>query len=517
MKTNIVLLSVTLILMLFSCAKDDSNYNYTDNESISIEGVEDIYTLISQKDRLKISPKVSSNKESDFEFRWGIYETSVQGRPEPLDTIARTKDLDYFITENAKTWILVLMVKNKKTGFTQYKNITLNINTAFTRGWYVLKDDGTMSDLDLFLTPSSPKAEDKLENIYSVVNGKKIDGKGTFLSFYSSYKSTITGSLGNTRTLMVSTDKDIQSISINSLRKIRDKNDIFLGGPREIGAPAFVFMGPFYANFIMNKGHLHHIYAMSANSGQFGNTIRIDASDSPYELAPTFCSSTVADPILFDNTSSSFVTLPNGSGSMLVNFSENAPTIPLKNINKRALYIGYKEQTYLPAPVYSFQVGAYGVFQSKTNPAQKSIIRLDQLNQQIRASEEVLESSKKLYNATLYATLHGEENMLFFVNNNQVWNYNLSNGFEQLQFTPAAGEEITFIRHINYTNTSDTGYPFNLFIIGVKSAGGYKIYMFNKSSGSLNTSPYQVLTGNGIPRAIFYISPNVNESTFNNN
>lgn len=516
MKTNIFLFSVAMIVLLFSCAKDDSNYTYSDGEYINIEGIQNTYTLISQKDRLQLSPVVSSNKDGDFEYRWGIYETNVQGRVEPLDTIARTKDLDYFITEDAKAWVLVFMVKNKKTGFTQYKNTTLNVNTEFTRGWYVLKDDGNMSDLDLFLIPTSPKSQERIDNIYSTVNGHKIEGKGTFLSFFTAYKSTITGALGNTRALMVSTEKDIQSISINSLKTIRDKNDIFLGGPKDVGSPSFVFIGS-SANYVMNKGQLHHIYAMSANNGQFGDRLRIDAKDSPYQLAPSFCVSTYADPIMFDNTSSSFVTLANGSGSMLVNFAEDAPTSPLTNTDKKALFIGFKEAVYLPAPIYAYQINGYGIFQGKTDPSLKTIVYLQQNKQKMKASEQVIESSKKLYNATQYALLNGDENMLFFVNNNQVWNYNLSNAFEQLQFTPPAGEEITFIRHLKYTTAADTGYPFNLFVVGVKSGAGYKVYMFTKSSGNLDTTPYQVLEGNGAARAIFYISPNVSEGTFPNN
>lgn len=103
----------------------------------------------------------------------GIYETNVQGRIEPLDTIGRTKDLNYYVREDAKDWVLVFMVRNKKTGYTQYKNSTLTVNTQFTRGWYVLKDDGTQSDLDLFLTPASAKAEEKVEDVFSLVNGKR--------------------------------------------------------------------------------------------------------------------------------------------------------------------------------------------------------------------------------------------------------------------------------------------------------------------------------------------------------
>ncbi|MNT56017.1 hypothetical protein D3C72_1932950 [compost metagenome] len=151
-KINIYILLLGCLSIL-ACSKDKSNYDYSEAEHIEIEGIEAKYAVISLKDTLKISPTAKSNKDGELEYRWGFYETNVQGRSEPLDTIARSQNLRYFITEDAKDWIAVCIVKNKKTGYSQYKTATVTVSTQFTRGWYVLKDDGNNSDLDLYLTP----------------------------------------------------------------------------------------------------------------------------------------------------------------------------------------------------------------------------------------------------------------------------------------------------------------------------------------------------------------------------
>lgn len=517
MKTTIFLLHIIGGLLLFSCAKDKSNYDYTDGELITIEGIRDSYSLISQKDTLKLTPTARSNKEGEFEYRWGIYETNVQGRIEPLDTIGRTKDLNYYVREDAKDWVLVFMVRNKKTGYTQYKNSTLTVNTQFTRGWYVLKDDGTQSDLDLFLTPASAKAEEKVEDVFSLVNGKKIDGKATSLSFFSAYKSTVTGTLGNTRAIMISTEQDIQAINLNTLKTIRNKEDIFLGGAQDVGPASAVFIAS-TANHVLNKGQLYNINAFSPNSGQFGNRIMIDANNSTYELSKFFCTSTNADPILFDNISSSFVTQANGSGSILTNFSTpaNAP-VPVKNNNKTALYMGYKNSVYLPSPSSYYLVKGYGVFQDKTNPSLKTISYLEQDKLVLKITNDTITSSRQIFNAIHYSLLTEDENLLYFANRNQqIYSYNLSNKFEQLQYALPAGEEVTFIRHLKYTNSADVAFNFNFVIIGSKIGSNYKIRMFKKNSGNLESTPFQTLEGKGSPKNILYISPRVAENTYPN-
>lgn len=79
MKTTIFLLHIIGGLLLFSCAKDKSNYDYTDGELITIEGIRDSYSLISQKDTLKLTPTARSNKEGEFEYRWGFMKRMFRG------------------------------------------------------------------------------------------------------------------------------------------------------------------------------------------------------------------------------------------------------------------------------------------------------------------------------------------------------------------------------------------------------------------------------------------------------
>lgn len=518
MKKLYYYLAFLLVFLTFSCAKDKGNYDYNTGEQIEISGIEPLYNAISQKDTLKISPIAKSNKEGELEYRWGIYETNVQGRAEPLDTIARTQSLNYFVDNEAKSWVLVFIVKNKKTGFTKFQTSSLAVSTLFTRGWYVLKDDGLNSDLDLFITPKNNIVDGVLENVYSGANGKKLEGTGVFLSFATNYKSNILNPslFSNTRTLLVSTSKDLQTIGVNTMKYIRDKESIFLGGNKPVAGSVALFNGS-SATYAFNEGQLYNIYAMSSNAGQFGNKVMIDGTNSPYRLSKYMLSSSYGDPILFDDMSSSFVTLGNGSGSTLTTYSNaTGNSFNTSNNNQKMLFMGIKAAPYLPAPDYYFKTIGYTILQDKTDPSLKSLCLLEKNKFVLNVLAEEIDPGSKLYNADLHTLIYEDENLMYFVNNNQVYSRNLSNGFEQLQFTLPGAEQAVFIKHIKYNEGANTGYSFNYLIIGSKSGSDYKIRMFNKSAGNLDAEPVQTISGKGTARAMMYVSPSVSESSFPN-
>lgn len=504
MKTKYIALYSGIFLLLASCAKDKSNYDYQPKEVITVTGIESSYTAISEKDRLVLDPVVSStDPNASFEYLWGIYETNVQGSAPVLDTIGRAKKLDYLIKQPAKGWVLVLRVTNTHTKYAQYFNASVNVVTQFTRGWYVAKDDGNSADVDLFLTPTTIVPDSKLEDVFSALNGKKLNGKASIMNFFSSYKSTVTGALGNTRALFLVTDKDVSAININTMKEIRGYNTLFYEAPA-VKSPDFVCIGS-AANYMVNNGQCHSIYAMSANTGQFGVAKIKNDLNTPYRLSRYFLTYAFTDPFFFDETSSSFLSA-TGTGAVMTSVSDatgaNGTTMPANNNNKKLLYMGYKTGS----------VG-FAVFQDKTVSSLKILSEVTPSTTAFKLVNDTLKATDKLYNATRYALLDGDENLMYFVVGNEVWSRNLSNKFEQLQFVVPGGEEITFIRHRKYT---ETGYTHNYVMIGTKVGSNYKVRMFTKSSGNLSATPAFTLEGKGIVRDVMYMAPSVSEYTYSN-
>ncbi|WP_316816140.1 PKD-like family lipoprotein [Pedobacter nyackensis] len=510
MKHIYILLFCGIATLLSSCKKDNGNYDYQTAEEITVEGFDNKYTLISEKDRITLDPKVTcSDPNAELEYMWGIYETSVVGGVPVLDTIGRTKALDYPIKRPAKDWILVLRVTNKKTGYAKYVNSTLTVVTEFTRGWYVAKDDGVQTDLDLFLTPGSIIPQSKRENIFSLVNGGKINGKAKLLTYVHNYASTVTGALGNTKTLFVTTDRDVSAVYISTLKQIKNMDNLFLGNP-PAKAPGAVFPGS-SAIYLTNEAKLYALGTQSFNTGLFGAPKMKDPANPAYRLSDYFLHGPSVEPVFYDDLSSSFLTISTGTTPIMDAMTDEIKTaMPATNNNKKMLFMGHKLSVYLSTEYRNKTIG-YAVFQDKTDAGLKILTKVEPNKAKMFLTNDTLKTTDKLYNASDYALVIADEEILYFITDNQVWSRNLSNKTEKLEFTPPSGEELTFIRHKKYT---ETNYGFNYIMIGTKLGDSYKVRMFNKASGSISGDPAFVLEGKGIVRDVTYISPTVGEFTY---
>lgn len=161
----------------------------------------------------------------------------------------------------------------------------------------------------------------------------------------------------------------------------------------------------------------------------------------------------------------------------------------------------------------SLTLNGVAIFQDKTNPSLHilSIITAPSSAKQIKIVNDTLSTSEKLYYATAYTVLNGDENILYFAVDNEVWSRNLSNSFEHLEYVIPESEELTYIRHKKYA--AEAAYAYNFLIIGTKEGSRYKVRMFEKASGSITGQPKVVLQGNGIARDVFFVSPAINEGS----
>ena len=207
-------------------------------------------------------------------------------------------------------------------------------------------------------------------------------------------------------------------------------------------------------------------------------------------------------PILFDESSSSFIT-STPSGTTMTEYSNSASTdMKAQFTNKNLLYMGTTS---------NYPLTGVAVLRDKTDP---SLMILSMLNVEdgFTALNDTVSGSDKILNATRFA-VNTDENIIYFVVGSEVWSHNLSNNFEKLQFRAPAGETITFLKHRQY---SEAAFAFNYIMIGTKSGGNYKVRMFTKSSGNLATDPSVTLEGTGKVGDVMYISPNVSSHTYLN-
>lgn len=469
--------SVFLIIAWTSCIKDNSSDGLREKEVITVTGIEKSYSGLLHGKNIVIDPIVqASDGQADLEYVWVML---------PNDTLATTRVLDLKLDRKPGLYRLRLQVRNRRTDYSHYETVEFKVGTVYTRGWYVAKSTQGQADLDLFIPGNTLQEYQRLEDVFSLNNHRKLEGDPLLLSFYPRYFVWGGEEYVPARTLFVVSERDASSIDINSFTEFRSFESLFYMTP-SVRKPTFI-MNAAVAQYAANDGQLYVYSAASRSTGQFGAPNGIDDRNTPYHLSKYFIGAVLGSgAYFFDEISSSFVQGVS-AGGMLAPVRDSSETdIPANRSDKNLLYMGLKTET---------PTTGYAVFQDKSDASKKAVAEIIPSATHFMIKSNPIRPTEKLYNASRYMLLEGEENLLFFVVGNEVWSRNLSNQTEQLQYTVPQGEKITLLRHRKYTLEPE--YAHSYIAVGSVIGGKYKVRMFTKDSGKLAPEPAFILEGNG--------------------
>ena len=131
------ILDILFILLVVGCFDDEGNYSYIKISDIELSGIEKDYRKYSMQDSLIIPVTVKTEYDkSDLRYVWFIYKGSDM---ESVDTISRERDLVYPVVEDEGEYTVVLKVQNTVNQYAEYASTNLIVETAFSRGFYILK------------------------------------------------------------------------------------------------------------------------------------------------------------------------------------------------------------------------------------------------------------------------------------------------------------------------------------------------------------------------------------------
>ena len=153
---------------LFSCVEDEGNYTYTEVNQVTIEGLEESYSVLDKIDVIEIQPVIKGSILGDdlsqYEYQWHIHE----GITEHIHTvISNEKDLNYKVDTGLGSFTLWLTVKDKTTGIKTMASTSLKVSTGISKGFLLLGDDleeGIMG-LDMVAMPAG-RDTTVAENVY---------------------------------------------------------------------------------------------------------------------------------------------------------------------------------------------------------------------------------------------------------------------------------------------------------------------------------------------------------------
>ena len=483
-----IFLSCFLVGSLSSCFEDEGNYDYDEPFKISVAGLQESYECYYMIDSLNIEPELSP-KESDYDCFWGIYETNVQGYAPKLDTICHTRELHYKVAIKPQQYKLVFCAKDKKTGIPTFVQRDLQVTTPLSTGWFVLRTQNGKSDFDLFAPDNK-----KIQNVIATNNnGISLEGDATFATYSTKYKSwdPINERYVNTNTLFGLSSKGMVSMSMNDGKIIRDF-DSFFYNEQSIKSPKALAM-TFSDFYLVNFNQLYSIYGMSSNSGRFGESMIGD-----YKLSKHFACNDFAGPIFFDEKSSSFCTA-TAAGSNIIYYKDNKTECPSNQMDMDLLYMGsaYKNHWAIGKNKTS---GSYLLL--KLNPMAAYAGYSD-----VIISCQEISKEKGIIQATHWA-VNQNNNIIYFNKDNVIYSCNIdANLAEAEQFKVPEGEEVTYMRNLDYKNWSNHDADFNLFVLATYDGEHYKVYLFDIQAGNLYGEP-EILSGTGKVGALVYVDKN---------
>ena len=486
-----VLLALCSLGLLNSCFKDDSTVAKEENRApaIVVEGLNDT-SVVSFSTTLELTPTVPGYADDELSFAWyiygGQYETETEEGYRTIP-IGEEKTLVYPVELKTGTYTVVCEATHKATGYFGLTEFTLNVTTAFSEGFYVLKEtpDGN-TDFDIYNYTSKTLKEDVLTTEHgapmtgkprnmTTVYGKTFIDPATAKSTYGTGLFVASGANGFT---LYNTD---------DLSIMFDRSDLLFGTMEEDEIPyAMATLG--YNNFYFsNKGVRTESTGCSGFSlsefatGKLGMPIGASAS-TLYQICD-------ANGFAYWSENEHCLMYVTDGNAMEIPYRESYTGIQINWDKAEAVATGWNWLGGTHTMWFLFEVvgeGRYLVF----------------LNGYTIDNVQRVDPSLHLATADIVAGNARTGQFIYSVENNRLYRYSIPDKLESespLANLPAGN--ITYLYDIFYS------YSFDYIVIGIQNGDTYTVQMYNIEGSRPSGEPVHSFSGTGILQKICYVCP----------
>lgn len=496
-----LLLFSTIILGFASCYSDNGNYDYDKINKVEVvSGLEEEYEGYYRLSTIEINPTiVSDDKSIEFDYVWGIYPNNASGYIPKLDTLALSRELTYFVDKPVGSYTLFLCATEKQTNISHYYKSKLVVVTEFTDGWYVLKDNGTVTDLDLF------KAVEEKVFSYHDVLPRKLMGKSVSLSTNTKYDYMNEDRVKQTKktVFFIQSEQELNVNLIADLSVIKEYETIFNilpeSTPKQI---TYASCGTSYC--ISDEKGVYKNSTVSPNVGVFGYPL---VSEHGNYRTGKYSMRNGTNVVVYDESNCRLLSIPY-NGNNIISFSDRNTDNELleytpNNMNANCLYLSFFEQ--------SAYKNGFGVFEDRTTK-QRSVYQFN-AKEFSTYKNPILEVTQiptdlEMSSASLYAINHGYE-LMYYVKDNTIGVYNIDANSEEtaiLVYEP--GTKITFINNAFHYNHLKPEICWSKFAVATYKDGRYKIYLYEINAGKPMGTPI-IFEGEGRPTEVVRVAPGI--------
>lgn len=497
--------SLTLVLFLFSsCFKDKGNYDYTEVGEIEISGIEENYTKVSFAGViLEIMPNIKTDYQ-DLEYEWSIWdrnklENGMGNVKVEVEVIGTERNLAYEVNLTPSRYKLAYKVTSKSNGYSAIATADLEINSALSRGFYILKEtqEGN-TEVDLYTEDG-----EVLSDLLLSIGGKVMEGKPVCLSsiYGAGFVDPEDNEMKSTQAVAVTTDKGLFNMyNVADWSVIHTQDNIFYSSWPEGEIPyAMVTYG--MGNMLISSRGCDMNYrcdmmtgsgCMSTSSGKGGSPFMMpNSADPEYDNYPRlYYWSNEEEYLEYIN--------PTWMGYDFGPFDMNG----FDTKGMECLACG---SVWVTDPIYG-----YCILKEKNSDTRHMLIAnlTDNMAEELRP----IPADSKMAKASHYTTNVRTANLLYFVYNNQLYGYNLTDHTEAAQpyrlEGMGDGETITYLSYQWLQIDGDKEHNFTHLVVGTQKENTYKLYMYDIVAGEPRTL-VRTIAGEGKLKMAMYMSPKV--------
>jgi len=308
-----------LLFVLFSCAKDLGNYEYTTQYELKIEGLKSEYNVLTQIDTLRISPQLSSEhyqqNSEQYRYTWLLFRDLFD-----TDTVGTTRDLNLPIRHAPGRYNLTLHVYDPESGIRWTARSRLSIGTKLSRGMLLIgENEQKFADINMLAMSSDTViikellADNGLPGLTGPIHvqhsGGALASQNRLWAFTSSGSYYL-----DLSTLQASTANNFASLNYNTFGLSADQMTPVLMAP-QITSISGTTGDAFGRVLVTKEGHIFGGNILENGRDMYADPLNRDANQpgillpaAPYLFYPLRSTSSM---IWFDTRNKRFMRIPS--------------------------------------------------------------------------------------------------------------------------------------------------------------------------------------------------------------
>lgn len=486
MKKYILLLSLCLAACLSACFDDDSTVAKEANRAhpIHIEGLPADTSAVAFSSVLELTPTVKGFTDDELSFGWYIYGGQFgENDGYRKHKIGEGKKLAYPVELKIGRYTVVCEATHKETGYFNLIEFQLDVTSAFSNGFYALKEtaDGN-SELDFYNYREKRTAND----LITEKHGAPLAGKPRNMNpvYKKVYLDPETATSTHATGLFIACgENDLAVYNTVDMSLMFDRSSLFFAAMEEDEIPYAMAMTSDNNYYFSNKG----ICADPVGGGYFSS----EYATGKYAFAEGAGAST-------------FVQAYNGRE--LSYWSESEHCLMCTNgweIGYGDGYTGAKPDFGKATPVASGWNNTGGentvwyLLDVEDDGRYLVLVKEEEISEVRR-----LDDNLSLAQATVVAGKSLNGSFIYSVRDNRLYRYSLKEETETAVAAAALPSgTVTYMANLFY------GSAFDYLVMGVQNGNRYTVVMYEMQSGVLAGEPVHTFGGTGSLKKICYAVP----------